>query len=328
MNKPLRIVFFGDGLWATGSVRGLLGEGHSILGVVIRSRPSESSLAQVARANSIPVFQPDKVNSNEFVETIKGLGADLALSVSYNQVLRRPLLDTIPLGFINFHAGKLPWYRGRNVINWAIINGEEEIGLTAHFMDEGIDTGDIIMQCSVPINWIDTYGDVLDRVTRVLPAVVLDAVRLVAFGEARRTPQGESLGTYFGGREAGDEWLDWSDTSCNIYNKVRAITRPGPGARTVLGGRRLIVWNAFYDQTWPRYIATPGQVVGRTESGVRVKTGDSTLLVQEVQFADEDPQTPQWPIGTRLGINLISHVKALDERLAALEARFASGCDA
>jgi len=168
----------------------------------------------------------------------------------------------------------------------------------------------------------------LARLTEAVPGVVMDTVRLVALGEVSRTKQDRLTGTYFGGREHGDEWLDWSDTSFNIYNKVRAITRPGPGACTALQGRNLVVWSAFYDPSWPKYIATPGQVVGRTEAGVQVKTGDSTLLVREVQFAGEDPKTPAWTIGTRLGINLISHVQTLTNRLEALEAKISGGYDA
>ena len=101
---------------------------------------------------------------------------DLNLSVSYDQIIRRPLLEAAPLGFVNFHAGKLPIYRGRNVVNWALINGETEIGLTAHFMDEGIDTGDILLQRTLPIAWTDTYGDVLSRVVDAFPDLVRDAV--------------------------------------------------------------------------------------------------------------------------------------------------------
>jgi methionyl-tRNA formyltransferase len=119
----------------------------------------------------------------------------------------------------------------------------------------------------------------------------------------------------------GDEWLDWGDTSRALHNKVRAITRPGPGARTMLDGREVIIWRAHYEPSWPSYIATPGQVVGRCtreEGGVVVKTGDSTLWVREAQIAGEPSGSPTWPIGTRLGVNVGAALRAA---LAQLEAR-------
>jgi methionyl-tRNA formyltransferase len=253
----------------------------------------------------LPLLQPSNVNSLDFVERIKSLSPDLNLSISYNQILRRPIIASAKLGFLNFHAGKLPYYRGRNVINWAIINGEREIGITAHFVDEGIDTGDIILQRTLPIEWTDTYGDVLSRVVEAFPDLVLDSVALMASGQPKRAQQANHPGSYFPGRDKEDEWLDWSDNSFNLHNKIRAITRPGPGARTLLGEKEVRIWTAFYDPSWPKYIATPGQVVGRPNNGVLVKTGDSTILLSEIQIADVC-ETPSWRIGTRLGINLIA----------------------
>lgn len=316
----MRILFFGDGTWATQSLLRLAQEGWELLGVVTRVKPSDPALLESAQALGLPLFQPTKVNAAEFVAKVAALRPELNLSVSYDQILRRPILESAPQGFINFHAGKLPFYRGRNVVNWALINGEKEIGLTAHYVNEGIDTGDIILQRTWPIRWTDGYSDLLERVVAAFPDLVADAVSLIANGEVERQPQSHLLGTYFSKRQNGDEWLDWSDSSRNLYNKIRAITHPGPGARTLLDGQVVIVWRAFYDPAWPTYIATPGQVVGRRPNeGVVVKTGDSTLLIQEVQLENSEPCTPKWRIGTRLGINLIAYLRSLEARLAALE---------
>ncbi|NER87931.1 methionyl-tRNA formyltransferase [Moorena sp. SIO3A2] len=316
----MRLLFFGDGSWATQSLRRLAQEDWELLGVVTRLKPSDPALLESAQALGLPIFQPKKVNGPEFVAKVATLRPDLNLSVSYDQILRRPILESAPQGFINFHAGKLPFYRGRNVLNWALINGEKEIGLTAHYVNEGIDTGDIILQRTLPIYWTDGYGDLLERVVAAFPDLVANTVSLIANGEVERQPQSHLLGTYFSKRQNGDEWLDWSDSSHNLYNKIRGITHPGPGARTVLDGQMVIVWRAFYDPAWPTYIATPGQVVGsRPHEGIVVKTGDSTLLIQEVQLKPREPCIPNWPIGKRLGINLIAYLQSLEERLAALE---------
>src|SRR5262245_11791176 len=317
----MRILLFGDGAWAAESLLALHAANHSVAAVVVRKHPSDSSLLQTASALRLPILQPDKANEREFIRTVKSFSPDLCVSISYNQILRQPLISVAPLGFINFHAGKLPSYRGRNVINWAIINGEVEIGLTAHFIDEGIDTGDIILQRTFPIEWHDTYRQILDRIVYAFPEFVVEAIERAGSGECGRTRQPQSAGTYFCGREDGDEWLDWSDTSLNLYNKVRAITRPGPGAITLLGDQTVIVWRAAYDRPWPSYIATPGQVVGRRAEGVVVKTGDSTLIVREVQIGGGPSEQPAWRIGTRLGFNSYAAITSLQARVRELERR-------
>ena len=321
-SRSLRLALFGDGAWAADTLVRLHDAGHRVAVAVLRARPSDGALGEACTSCGVPVLAPADASAPAFLAALRGYAPDLLLSVSYNQILKRAALDCAPLGAVNLHAGKLPFYRGRNVINWAIINGETEIGLTSHHVDEGIDTGDIIAQRTLPIGWTDTYGEVLARVVAALPGLAVDTVNAIADGSATRCPQAHVAGTYFGGRENGDEWLDWSDSSEHLHNKVRAITHPGPGARTMLGSQELTIWRAYFDPNWPRYIATPGQVVGREHGrGVLVKTGDSTLLVQEVQVAGEAPLVPAWRIGTRLGVNVVAALRAAQDQLTALERR-------
>jgi len=316
----MRIAFFGDGAWAALSLERLVQDGHEIIRVVERIRPTDSSLTDEAGRRMIPVSRPRRVNSCEFVRRLVSWKPDISVSVSYDQVLRRPIIRSARLGFLNFHGGMLPKYRGRNVINWAIINNEREIGLTGHFVDEGVDTGDIVLQRSIPVDWTDTYGDVLRKVTAAMPALVSETVRLVSEGNPERRVQSDIPGTYFSQRGEGDEWFNWSDTSLNIYNKIRAIARPGPGARTLLNGRVVLVWRASYDMAWPKYIGTPGQVVGRVcGEGVIVKTGDSTILLREIQIEDGEPEVPCWRIGTRLGVDHHSVLRGLGARVPRCE---------
>jgi methionyl-tRNA formyltransferase len=317
----MRVIIFGDGAWAANSLRPLVDAGHEILAVVLRIRPSDSTLETAARKLDVQVLQPNNVNASEFVELVKWMDASVGVSIAYNQIIKQPLLNSTQLGFVNFHAGKLPNYRGRNIINWAIINGESEIGITAHLVDEGIDTGDIILQRVLPIGWLDDYGDVLRRVVDHFPRLVVDALCGIESGKLIPRPQRHLAGTYFSGRVEGDEWLDWSATSLELYNKVRAITRPGPGARTSLNFKVITIFKAAYDPCWPKYIATPGQVVGKTDQGVVIKTGDSTLVVQEVQLEEDWCGKPTWPIGTRLGLNVDSVIHSLEDRIRKLESQ-------
>ncbi len=318
------VVFFGDGLWATKCLQRLLHEGHRIRAVVLRRQPSDSTLGNLAQQYDIPLHKPTRVNTPEFVDWLRSLRPDLNVSVSYDQILRQPVLSSAPMGCINCHAGKLPHYRGRNVINWAVINNESEIGLTVHYIDEGIDTGDIIVQRMLPIDWEDTYGSVLVKVQEVFPDLLIEALQRMAQKSEHRQPQQHHTGTYFSKRMPGDEWIDWHDTSLQLYNKIRAITHPGPGCKTVVNGRTLIIWRARYDRAWPKYIATPGEVVGCTPGhGVRVKTGDSTILLDCVQFEAtiEAEHIPNFRIGTRFGVNMVEILLGLQNEVAELRAQ-------
>ncbi len=199
----MRILFFGDGRWAGDTLRRLLAEGHDIPLVVERTRPTDGALSDAARFHGIEVVRPDDVNDADFVTKIASLAGDLNVSVSFDQILKRPIVSTPPLGFVNLHAGMLPFYRGRNVVNWALINGETEIGLTAHFVDQGIDTGDIIAQVSMPILWTDTYADVLAKVVAAIPDLTARVVADIGSGRVTRRAQHELAGTYFPARRPG-----------------------------------------------------------------------------------------------------------------------------
>lgn len=316
----MRILLFGDGAWATNSLRRLVREDWLVVGIVARPKPRDPDLLTVAKKLQIPIFQPQKVNKPEFVSEIRSLQPSFNLSIFYDQILRHPILEMAPLGSINFHPGKLPYYRGRSVISWAMLNGETEIGLTAHYMDEGIDTGEIILQWTQLIDWTDTYSDVVQRIANILPDLVIETLGLVVNGKTQCYPQKHLPNTYFGSLEYEDTWIDWSDSSRNIYNKIRAITHPGIGARTYLRNQEVIIWDAFYDPSWPLYKGAVGQIVGQYRNeGVLVKTGDSTLLIREVQIVGGKIQTPAWRIGTRLGINLSSNLKQLQAKIESLE---------
>ncbi len=314
----MKILYFGDASWGAAALRQLVAAGREIAGVVLRVKPTDDELSQAAAELGLPVYQPPRCNAPDFLDLVRSLQPDLNLSVSYDQILRQPILDTAPRGFVNFHAGKLPWYRGRSVLNWTLINGEQEIGLTSHFVDQGIDTGDIILQRTLPVYWEDDYRSLLDRVVPQFPRLVVDTVELLACGNYERRKQSHLPGSYFPQRGPGDEWIDWNTPSRKIYNKIRGISAPGPGARSFLGEREIILWRASYDPDWPQYEATAGVVVGiEPDQGVRIKTADSTLVLQKVEYVDEPGQQrkPEFRIGTRFGVNLAQRVRELEEKV-------------
>jgi methionyl-tRNA formyltransferase len=324
--QGLRLVLLGDGEWAVRTLDRLAAAPpHRLVGVVARSVPTSGALVARSADLGVPCVQPADVNAPELVAQLGAWRADLGISVAYNQILRTRARQAFRHGCLNVHAGMLPEYRGRNVVNWALINGATEIGITVHFIDDGIDTGDIVLQDVVPVGWTDTYGDVLSRVVDRVPELVDEAVQRMAGGRLERRSQADLAGTYVGARRPGDEWLDWSDSSRNLHNKVRAITRPGPGARSAIGDTPVTVWRAHWDPGWPCYVATPGEIVGRAPGvGVLVKTGDSTLLLQEVETSGCAPGVPTWRIGTRLDGRHAFELAALQSEVAELKARLAA----
>jgi methionyl-tRNA formyltransferase len=187
------------------------------------------------------------------------------------------------LGAINCHAGKLPFYRGRNVLNWALINDEREFGITVHHIDQGIDTGDIIMQQTFPITDDDTYSSLLNQAYVGCAVLLYDSIKALQSGTATRTPQRDlhPCGFYCVIRREGDERLNWNQPSRDVFNFIRAIGRPGPEARTFLCGAELRISRAVLIDEAPAYRGIPGSVLSVESDGLLVKTADSFIKVVE-----------------------------------------------
>jgi methionyl-tRNA formyltransferase len=261
----IRIGYFGDGIWSHQALSLLLRDDIDVAFIVARHQLPDPILRAHARKLGIPFYTATNVNSAEFIEQIRTHACDLLISMSFDQILRAEIRELCPYGFINCHAGSLPFYRGRNVLNWALINGEDHFGVTVHHVDEGIDTGDIIVQRHVPIGPDDSYADVLDAAYRACAETLHEAVIHLAAGTASRRKQNDihPVGTYFGRRRLGDEMIDWTMDSNRIHNLVRGISPPGPGARCYVGNRTVAILRTALVPDAPAYIATCGEVVGR-----------------------------------------------------------------
>lgn len=297
----MRIGYLGDGAWARYGLELLHADpAFSVAFVVPRFHTPDERLVQQATGAGIDVLRIANVNAAEGLRRLGAYGVDLLVSMSFDQILRTDVLNLCPQGAVNCHAGALPFYRGRNVLNWVLINDESEFGVTVHFMDEGIDTGDIILQRMAPITDNDTYGTLLDRATRLCAETLHEGLRHLADGSVRPVPQHtiDPVGFYTGGRLPGDEWIDWRWPSRRIFNFVRAITTPGPCARTIFDGTDLKVVSAAMIPGAPDYIGTPGEVVGHNTEGVQVKTGDSTLMLTGLEASTD--------VELRIGHRLLS----------------------
>ena len=283
-SKPLTLGYFADGPWAHQAFDRLFDDKSlHIAFVCARNDKPDEVLKEKTLKNGIDFLIHPKINSDEFYTTIKQYSCDLFVSMSFNQIFKRRLIDIPPQGTINCHAGKLPFYRGRNILNWALINDEPEFGITVHSMDEGIDTGDIILQQSHPISDNDNYATLLERAYEGCASLLYDAVRQIQNGTSKRIPQDfiHPLGMYCPARMAGDEELEWSQSSRSIFNFIRAICKPGPQARTRLNGSEILINKVIWMPQAPHYKGVAGAVLQRDEMGFIVKTLDSYVRVVE-----------------------------------------------
>lgn len=325
----MRIGFFGDGRWARLSLERLrqLPE-FKLVYVVGRHERCDEKLRGLARELELPFLTASNVNTTEFVDHIRSLDPDLQVSMSFDQIIDDRLRLVADRGFINCHAGALPLYRGRNILNWAIINGEQRFGVTVHYMDSGIDTGDIIRQEFSSIEPDDDYSDLLRKAETLCAKTLQSALVDLAHGTASRTPQNQihPVGFYCSRRRDGDEWIDWRQPSKRIHDFVRGIAPPGPGARGLMSGNLMAVLRTELIPEAPAYIDRPGTVVGTGPYACVVKTGNTSIRVTRVADLTsngelENIRSPQLQIGQRFLGKTDYGIRHLSLRVAELERR-------
>ena len=280
----LTIGYFGDGPWAHNTLRRLLkDETITVTFISVRYDKRDPVLISMAEEHGIPLEIHSDINSDECIDRIRRYNADLFVSMSFNQIFKARMINLPRLKTINCHAGMLPFYRGRNILNWALINDEKEFGITVHYMDEGIDTGDIILQKKYPVTDDDDYGTLLERAYTGCPDVLCDAIRLIQEGNVHPIKQDtiDKVGTYCGMRRPGDVMIRWDSSSREIFNFIRAVCRPGPMASSMLNGKEIRINKVREIRGATPYINTPGQILGKTEEGFYVKTRDTFVEIVE-----------------------------------------------
>lgn len=264
----------------------LLRQGAHI-GVVFthEDSPSETiwfaSVRELAERSGIPCRVTD-INLPENVEFLRSMNPDFLLSFYYRLMIRKEVLD-IPLrGALNIHGSLLPKYRGRVPVNWAVINGETETWATLHYMVEKPDAGDIVDQERVVIQFTDTSLDVFNKVTDAAVTVLSRSFPLLLSGKAQRIPMKLSEGSYFGGRTPTDGLIDWKRGAVEIYNLIRGVTHPYPGAFTYLSGSKVFIWKS-------RPVSGRG-VEGfiLSERPLMVGTGDGLLEILSLQMEGKE----------------------------------------
>jgi methionyl-tRNA formyltransferase len=282
-----RILFFGYSEVGHDCLSLLLERGDNVVALITHvDNPDEKiwfkTPADAARAKGVPIHTPDKVGTPEWVERIAQMRPDLILSAYYRNMISTKVLGLAPLGAFNMHGSLLPKYRGRAPINWAVLHGEPRIGMTLHRMVKEPDAGNIVDQEGVDIGPTDTAEQAFRKVLPCARRVLQRQIGALLSGSAPETPQDASQATYFGGRKPEDGRIDWNRTSLDIFNLIRAVTDPYPGAFTDVGARRLMVWWAEPDSTACGKGGVPGEIL--SISPPVVATGDGALRLTRTEW--------------------------------------------
>lgn len=299
----MRIVFMGTPDFSVPALKALVEAGHQVIAVVTqpdkpKGRGKEVQMTPVkiqAMEYGIPVYQPAKVREASFVEVLKGLEADVYVVIAFGQILPKAVLELPKYGCINIHASLLPKYRGAAPIQWCVIDGEGETGITTMMMDVGLDTGDMLEKAVIPIEEKETGGSLHDKLSMAGGDLILSTLKKLEEGTLVRMPQTDE-GTCYAKmltKSLGD--IDWNQGAVSIERLIRGLN-PWPSAYTMWNGKTIKIWAAdviagreaadFLSESGvPAETGTaPGTVVCSDKRGLVVCTGGGLLSIRELQM--------------------------------------------
>ncbi len=284
----MKIVFMGTPEFAVPTLEALIeSDKHEVVAVI--SQPDKpkgrgkklqpTPVKEVALAHNIPVYQPEKIKDEAFMDELEKIEADFFVVVAYGQILSLRLLMMPKYGCLNVHGSLLPKYRGAAPMQWSIINGDPTTGITIMFMNEKCDEGDMILKKEIYIDADETTGMLYDRMKMIGADCLIEALDLIEAGKARPVPQDNSAASYAPMINKSMCQINWEDTSEHICNKIRAFN-PAPGAFTFRGEEMIKIYSAKPDYV---YTGRPGRVVNvDPKKGFNVATKDGSILVEYI----------------------------------------------
>ena len=286
----MRVVFRGTPDFAVGTLEALLEAGHEVVAVVTQpDKPKgrgktlmPTPVKEAALARMIPVLQPKKVREPEFVETLRKIGPDVIVVAAFGQIISKEILEMPRYGCINVHASLLPAYRGAAPIQWAVINGDKESGVTIMRMNEGLDTGDMIDKVVVPLDENETGGSLFDKLSAAGAKLCAEVLEKLENGTAVFEKQPELSTTDYAAmidKKMGK--INWERPAKEIEQLIRGLN-PWPSAYTFMKGKSRKLWTASV--VYEEREAVPGEIVEMGKEGILVKTGEGLLLIRELQL--------------------------------------------
>lgn len=253
------------------------------------------SFEDIAQKHNIPLYKVKNTNTPEAIQLIKEINPDVMFVVGWTRLVSSEVLAIPKYGCIGMHASLLPKYRGRAPVNWALINNEKVTGNTMILLDDGVDTGDMLLQRSIPITLADTCQTLYDKVAQTGREMIAEIIPYLEKGELPRTPQNHEEATVMPKRTPEDGIIDWNKSSLELFNWVRALTHPYPGAFTYHYNKKLFVWEAqiahFSSERFDGELlktTTPGTVVSISD-GIAVSAGGNELLtIRRLNYEDNN----------------------------------------
>ena len=286
----MRIVFMGTPDFSVPTLEALVASGHEVVAVVTqpdkpKGRGKEihmSPVKECALQHNIPVYQPVRARDEAFVEEMRALNPDAMVVIAFGQILPKSLLDLPKYGCVNIHASLLPKYRGAAPIQWAVINGDEETGITTMMMDVEMDTGDMLEKTVVKLDPEETGGSLFDRLSLLGGDLILSTLSKLEKGEITPVPQDHEKATYVKkiSKSMGD--IDWTMDAVSIERLVRGLN-PWPSAFTRWNGKMLKIWEAKVLPD-PDVKLPCGSVISASDEGLKIQTGAGVLCVTSLQL--------------------------------------------
>jgi len=288
----MRVVFIGTGEIGVPTLHTLLGsEEHQLAAVVTQpdkpvgrdQRIEASAIKKALAGTRIPILQPARIKDRQSIEEITARSPQAIVVIAYGQILPRGILETSPVACLNLHASLLPRHRGAAPIQAAIASGDSETGITVMYMDEALDTGDILLQRKIAILPTETGGSLHDRLAQIAPDALLESLQLLAKEIAPRVPQDNALATYAPKLNRNDGKIDWSQPADILERKIRAFN-PWPGTFTTIAvksgkPRNLKIFSASIVDL----VGEPGEILQTEKRGLVIAAREHALLLEEVQ---------------------------------------------
>lgn len=292
----MKVIFMGTPDFSTGVLESIIEAGHEVTAVVTqpdkpKGRGHEMQFTPVketALKYGLTVLQPKRVKAPEVIEELEKIPADIIVVVAFGQIIPKSILEMKKFGCINVHASLLPAYRGAAPIQWAVVDGLKETGVTIMQMDEGLDTGDMLTKVVVPLDEKETGGSLFDKLSIAGAKLCVETMELIEKGEVTPEKQGETTTEYAKMITKDLGRIDFSKSAIEIERLIRGFN-PWPSAYTKLGGKTLKIWAA--DVLEEEYEGAAGEIIKVSKNEIYVKTGKGTLSLKEIQLEGKKRMT-------------------------------------